>query len=126
MAVRKGSDPTIFLNQLNWDANMGKLNQIDTFRMDVYQFAFEEPLKGESLQDFTGYIRTLPMDKVRTVMKIWVWLYQKGIRFELKFSWNENLSIFHNLKSVFGPERVNHKLRSFSHEELMACKLERS
>lgn len=126
MAERKGSNPQIFLNKLNWDANMGDIDQIDTFRIDVYQFVFKTPLEGKSLRAFTGFIKTLPMNHVRTVMKIWVWLYQQDIKFRLVFSWNENLSVLHNLKSLRGPGKVNRKLKSFTHEELMACKLERS
>lgn len=124
--IKIRTNPKIFLNKLNWDVNMGKLKQIDTFRVDVYQFIFEHPLKDELLRAFTGFIKTLPMREVRSVMKVWVWLYQQDIKFRLKYSWNENLPVLHNIKNLMEPGKVNQKLKSFSHEELMGCQLERS
>ena len=114
----------IFLNRINWKVNMGEMKQMDTFRIDVYQFDFIHPLKNESLTSFTKFIRNLPMNEVRSILKIWIWLYQHKIKFRLRFSWNENLSIKHNLKNFTKPGKLNRKIKSCGHDNLMNYQFE--
>ncbi len=110
---------TIFLNRINWKANMGKMAQMDTFRVDVYQFVFDPPLRDETLMSFTKFIRKLPMREVRSVIKIWVWLYQHKIKFRLRFSWNGNLPVIYNLKHCMDPGNIDRKIKECGHENLM-------
>lgn len=118
-AVNKGSVAHI-LNRLNWDVNMGNMQAMSAFRIDVYKFQFEEQLEGDVLKDFTNLLRSLPMHELRSILKIWVWLYQHEIAFKLVFSWNFHLPVWHNIVNRMKPGKFHRKMKSFAHEDLMA------
>lgn len=114
-----------FLTKLDWKIHTGEMRDITMFQIDVYKFVFMTPLVGEILDDFVAYIKELDLSKVRSTMKIFVWLYQHGIYFRLKFGWNRNLPINYNLKNLFMPMKIRHTLFGYGHDELMACRLEK-
>lgn len=113
----------VFLNQLNWKTNTGELARIDQFQVDIYKFVFKTPLVYDVMTEFTEYIQGLSMARLAAVMKIWVWLYQHGVRFRLVFGYNRRLPFVYNAKNILGPWKVNRQLRNCGHDDLMSCPL---
>lgn len=124
MKTKNKQSVQIFLNKLNWLANQGEMQNIDTFRIDIYQFRFKLPLNGELLTEFTKFIQNLPIAEIRSILKIWVWLYQHDVKFKLVFSWNMNLPIKHNLKNITRPGRFHRRMKTFTHDDLMSYQCE--
>lgn len=113
-----------FLNQLNWKTTIGEITNISEFQVDVYHFIFKTPLTKDCMKQFTEYLQDLPMTETRSVMKIFVWLYQHEVSFKLKFSYNPRLPFKYNIKNIFEPGRVRRLLLSHGHDDLMSCSLE--
>ena len=115
-----------FLTKLNWKIHTGEMRDITMFQIDVYKFVFyDAACRGKSWTIFVAYIKGLDLSKVKSTMKIFVWLYQHGIYFRLKFGWNRNLPINYNLRNLFMPMKIRHTLFGYGHDELMACRLEK-
>lgn len=85
---------------------------------------FAEPLEGKILTAFTAFLKSLPMTEIRSILKIWMWLYQHDISFQMKFTWNKNRSMLYNLRRIYEPRRINKRLNRFRHEDLMAYSFE--
>lgn len=113
-----------FLIKLDWKICTGEIEAVTVFRIDVYKFMFTSPLVGETLNDFVAYLKRLDVTKIKSIMRIFIWLYQREIHFRLKFKWNRRLPITYNLKSLFMPMKIRRALLSCGHDELMACPLE--
>lgn len=113
-----------FLNRLHWDAVMNKDANIVRFVNDTYEFRFAEPLEGKILIAFTAFLKSLPMTEIRSILKIWMWLYQHDISFQMKFTWNKNRSMLYNLRRIYEPRRINKRLNRFRCEDLMAYSFE--
>ena len=114
----------MFLDRLNWKTNTGEITDIDEFQIDVYRFTFDLPLTKDCMKQFTEYIQTLSMTELRSVMMIFVWLYQHDVKFELKFGYNPRLPFKYNIKNIFEPRRIRKRLLSHGHEDLMSCPLD--
>lgn len=122
MAGRRGAD--IFLNRLNWKVDMGEITSFTVFQVDVFRFRFKSGMDGDTVKGFMHYVKRLRMEELRTVMKIFVWLYQHGVDFKLSFGWNPQLPAEYNIKNLFAPMRVRKKLLACGHDDLMSCPVE--
>lgn len=114
----------VFLNRLNWKINSGEMKEITEFQVDVYCFRFKNGLDDDTAKEFTRYLKRLKMDEVRSVMKIFVWLYQHKVDFRLVFRWNPRLPVEYNLKSLFNPKQVREQLLANGHDDLMSYPVE--
>ena len=114
----------IFLDKLNWKTNSGEMQNITTFQIDVYKFIFKPPLVGSTMTDFTEYLQNLPMAETRSIMKIFIWLYQHEVKFKMKFSYSPRIPFKHNLENIGKPRKLRRLLLSYGHDELMSCPLE--
>lgn len=110
----------IFLDRLNWKANCGGLNELCSFQVDVYQFCMADSLKDDVLKAFTDFLRLLDMRQLRSVMIIFMWLYQRDIKFTLKFRYNQNLPFWYNLKNIRKPRVIRKKMLACGHDDLMS------
>lgn len=110
-----------FLDRLNWKVNTGDMEDIIEFQVDVCRFVFNRPLVGEDLRGFTEFVQNLSMSQVRSMMMIWVWLYQHGADFKLKFGINPKLSLMYNIKHIFLPRSIEKELLACGHDDLMRC-----
>lgn len=110
----------VFLTKLNWQANSGELKGIIKFQVDVYEFVFEQALEGTTLSKFIEYARSLDMTELRSIMRMWIWLYQHEIKFKMHFAWNESLSVRYNLKNFHNPGKLNKRLLACGHDDLMS------
>lgn len=110
----------IFLDRLNWKANCGGLNELCSFQVDVYQFCMADSLKDDVLREFTNFLRLLDMRQLRSVMIIFLWLYQRNIKFTLKFRYNQDLPFWYNLKNMYKPREIRKTMRSCGHDDLMS------
>lgn len=113
-----------FFTKIGWKIYTGEIPEINTFQVDVYEFVMQTPLTGSTLEDFINYIKTLDMTKLRSTMRIFVWLYQHEVYFRLRFGWNRRLSVKYNLKNLFMPMKVRRQLFACGHDDLMTCPLE--
>lgn len=111
----------ILLDRLNFDANAKNIEQIREFQISIYQFKFDNPLEGELMTEFTGYIRTLEMTKLKAVMQIWVWLYQHEAQFQMRFGYDRNKSFIYNIMNLSKPRTIRKLLLSHGHDKLMNC-----
>ncbi len=114
----------LFLNKLNWKTNSGDIREFTSFQVDIYKFVFKDGLAGKMLTDFTAYINRLNMVEIRSVLKIFVWLYQHNAKFKLKFGWNKRLPLQYNIRNLFEPRRIRRLLLDCDHEDLMSYQLE--
>lgn len=115
----------MFLDRLNWKTNSGEMTDINEFQVDVYRFTFNPPLTENCMKQFTEYMQSLCMTQVRSVMKMFVWLYQHNVKFKLKFGYNPRLPFKYNIKNIFEPRKISKLLLSHGHDDLMSCSLER-
>lgn len=92
-----------FLNRLKWKTATNDFKEMTSFRIDCYLFAFERPLSKEEQYAFIEYAESLDLCQERSIIILYIWLYQKEIPFRLKFQWNENLPLLYNLKQVRKP-----------------------
>lgn len=111
----------IFLNRLKWKIHSGDLTQLDEFQIDVYLFRFKTPLIGNTLKEFVEFIQELPMKELRSVMIMFVWLYQHDVKFCMVFGYNFRLAFLYNIKNIFEPRRISKLLLSCGHDDLMSC-----
>lgn len=116
--------PDLFFNKLKWKLQTGEMSGFSTFRVDVYEFRFCPVLSEEISQQFVEFAETLDMTQVRSVMILFVWLYQHRIKFRLVFCWNKELPAGYNLKNILMPRKVRKTLYKCGHDDLMACPLE--
>lgn len=114
----------IFLDRLNWKANCGGLNELCSFQVDVYQFRMADSLRDDVLREFTDFLRLLDMRQLRSVMIIFMWLYQRDIKFTLKFRYNQNLPFWYNLKNIRKPRVIRKKMLACGHDDLMSERVE--
>lgn len=124
MPMRNNRHTQMFLDRLNWRTNSGEIKEIDSFQIDVYQFCFRPSLAKEHMTDFTEYVQSLNMGELRSVMKIWIWLYQHDIKFKIRFGYNVSRSLKYNLKNLLWPARINWLLLQCEHDDLMSCPLD--
>lgn len=124
MLEKNNRHTQIFLDRLNWQTNTGEMVQIFRFKIDVYLFQFKTPLTGKCMTDFTGYIKQLSMTELKSVMKIWVWLYQHDVKFKLRFSYNTKLPFAYNIKHIGLPKKINKTLYAHGHDDIMSCQLD--
>ena len=116
--------PDAALNSLLWKVNLGQIEDYRYFQADVYRFTFPDGLGKDMTKQFTTYLQKLDMTELRSILKIYVWLYQHHVPFRLKFAWNWRCPFMHNLKSWFGSWQIVKLLRKCEHDKLMAYPLE--
>lgn len=114
----------IFLNRLDWKTNSGEIEGFSLFQIDVYCFRIKKGLDGEKAKAFSWYLKRLPMAELRSVMKIFVWLYQQEVDFRLVFRWNRRLPVEYNLKNLAAPRKMKKLLLANGHDDLMSCPLD--
>lgn len=114
----------IFLNRLDWKTHSGDINELTLFQVDIYCFKIRNGLKDETAGAFTEYIKRLPMTEMRSVMKIFVWLYQHGVDFKLVFRYNPRLPLKYNLERLSWPGKMRKLLLANGHDDLMSCPLD--
>lgn len=116
--------PDLFFNKLKWKLQTGEMTGFTVFTIDVYTFRFTPALSDNMSQKFVEFAETLDMVQVRSVMMLFVWLYQHDIKFRLVFHWNKELPPGYNLKNILMPRKVRKTLYKCGHDDLMACPLE--
>lgn len=114
----------IFMNRINWNAVSGEMQAMREFQADNCKFVFDEFLRGDLLTGFTEFAKDLRFEQLRSHMMLWVWLYQHGAKFHMEFGWNRHRSFFENMRNRRKPKELEEKLRSYGHDDLMACDLD--
>lgn len=114
----------ILLNRLNWDVSSGKTSNILELQLDVYKFKFKKPLEGDNMKEFTEFLQELDMSKLRSIMMIWIWLYQHGVEFHVVFGYNPRLPLRYNLSHITSPKKITKQLMANGHDDLMSCPLD--
>lgn len=114
----------MLLNRLNWDVVNGDTTNILEFQLDVYRFRFKKPLEGDTMKEFTEFVQELDMSKLRSIMMIWIWLYQHGAKFRIMFGYNPRLPIGYNLSHLTAPKKLGKQLMANGHDDIMACPLD--
>lgn len=117
-------DPPVFFNRLQWKLQNNEMTEFTSFLIDVYCFKFDPPLPKEMSMAFTEFAGRLDMKQLRSVMILFVWLYQHGADFRLTFRWNRNASVRYNMKNLFWPRRVRKLLLKNGHDDIMSCPLD--
>lgn len=113
-----------FLNKVNWKLNTGEIGGCSEFTVDVCRFIFTPSLSKDMSEEFIAYMKTLSMTELRSVMKIWIWLYQHGVKFKLRFSYRRELPFIYNMRHILRPEKIDVSLKVCTHEALMAYTLD--
>lgn len=121
---RNKISPPMFFNKLKWRLQTGEMKGFSSFQIDVFCFVFEPELSEEMSMKFTEFADRLDVSQVRSVMMMFVWLYQHNIKFRLVFAWNEDLSALYNVIHLFDPMRVRRLLYAGGHDDLMSCPLD--
>lgn len=123
-AKKNKVSPPVFFNKLKWRLQTGEMKGFSSFQIDVFCFVFEPELSEEMSMKFTEFADRLDVSQVRSVMMMFVWLYQHDVKFRLVFAWNEDLSIVYNIRHLFDPVRVRRLLYAGGHDDLMSCPLD--
>lgn len=115
----------IFLNRINWKVSTEDIAKIHKIQVDTYLFSFKPPLEGECLAEFTQFMQKLNMKKLKSIMMIWVWLYQHNVTFKTKFRYNPNMPLRYNIKRFRDPGKLHKQFLSYGHDDIMACPLDK-
>lgn len=110
-----------FVNRLNWKINYGEITKMSIFQIDVYKFTFNPYLEYELTKQFGQFLKTLHFTEIRSVALIWVWLYQHGVKFRLRFGYNPRLKFLYNIKNILMPGMINRMLKDCGHNDLMTA-----
>ena len=114
----------LVLNRINWKFHTGELTFMTQFQIDVYRFVMKEPIDRMQAMEFLTFVRKLDARQQRSIMLMFIWLYQHQIRFTLTFGYNLRLPIRYNLKNILKPGQIRRCLMANGHEELMSCPLD--
>lgn len=94
-----------------------------SFRIDCFLFDFK-PWNpdglDESIQyDFLDYTRTLDLANQQAIVKMAIWLIQRGVRFRLKYQYNGDLPVRYNLRQVRKPKKLWYMVLSMDRQALL-------
>lgn len=113
----------IFLNRLmhkTWYEDM----RFVTFRIDCFLFDFRpEGLEKQVQYEFFEYARTLDLANQQAIIKLYIWLLQHRIKFDLRFQWNKTLPARYNWQQRTKPAHLKNLIASVDQDELMAYDL---
>lgn len=112
------------LDRMNWMADQGPFSPVSMFQVDVYRFRIRTDMDRETNRAFVEYVHGLDMTQRMSIAKVWIWLYQRGLDFRLKFGYNRRKSPAYNLKFIIWPYMIDWTMRQCSHYDLMACPLD--
>lgn len=120
----EAQDTQRVLNQAEWGIVNGEVGTLSVVQLDVFRFRFHDGMDRDAAEALISYMKTIRMDELRAVMKLWVWLVQHDVRFRLTSAWNGMAPVLHNLGGIFRVACARRRLKGYSHEEIMAVDLQ--
>lgn len=113
----------MFLNRLLFKSNMDRISFV-TFRIDCFLFDFgPKGLVIEIQDELFQYMKTLDLAQQQAILKIYIWLMQHEVQFELRYSWNWDLPLAYNIRQIRKSAYLKSLIDSVDRNALMAYDL---